>query len=202
MVRQICFLLLALSFANLLFSQDIDQSWGLSAGIYENKINEISVSYGLSDKTMLLFFTNLNYENRNTDVDYKATFVNTENKKYSNIETLVGAELRGFFYLSRVAPFGGVRFSGGWNSLKDEKTGSDWSKTHGLELNLGLTYGVEYFFNKALSVYLSMNLFNYTLSRQISEEFQNSSGTKIENTTKTHKIDFSQHPAIFLKIYF
>lgn len=202
MIRKICCLLLMLGSVNLLFSQDIDKAWGLSAGVYENKINEISVSYGLSDKTMLLFFSNIYYENRNTDVDYKANFVNTENQKYSDIETLIGAELRGFFYLSRVAPFGGVRFSGGYNSLKDEKTGADWSKTHGLALNLGLTYGVEYFFNKALSVYISMNLFNYTLSRNIVEEFVNSSGTTTESTIKTHKIDFSQHPAIFLKIYF
>lgn len=202
MIRQICFLLLTLGLVNLALSQDIDQSWGLSAGVYENKINEISVSYGLSNKTMLLFFTNIQYENRNTDVDYKANFVNTENKQWSNVETLVGTELRGFFYLSRVAPFGGVRFSGGWSSLKDEKTGADWTKTNALALNLGLTYGVEYFFNKALSVYLSMNLFNYTLARQIHEEFVNSSGTKTESTTKIHKIDFSQHPAIFLKIYF
>ncbi len=202
MIRKICCLLLMFGSVNLLFSQDIDKAWGLSAGVYENKINEISVSYGLSDKTMLLFFSNINYENRNTDVDYKANFVNTENQKYSDIETLIGAELRGFFYLSRVAPFGGVRFAGGYHSLKDEKTGADWSKTHGLALNLGLTYGVEYFFNKALSVYISMNLFNYTLSRNINEEFVNSSGTTTESTIKTHKIDFSQHPAIFLKIYF
>jgi hypothetical protein len=191
----------ALIAATTLSAQNPEQSWGLSAGLYQNSLNEIAVSYGISNRTILMLFTTLGYSHQSTDLDTKTPFVATTTEKSESISLQAGPEIRGYFRTGRVAPFGGIRASAGWNYNKFEESG-DWSKTRQFQVNFGATYGVEYFFQKSFSAYLCFNLLNYSLNRSVRQNFSQGSGTEIEETTKTHRIQFSQNPAIFIKIYF
>lgn len=192
----------ALMTATTLSAQNPEQYWGLSAGLYQNSLNEIAVSYGISNRTILMFFTTLGYSNQSTDSDTKTPFVATTTEKNESLSLLAGPEIRGYFRTGRVAPFGGIRASTGWNYHKYDGESGDWSKTRQFQINFGATYGVEYFFQKSFSAYLCFNLFNYSLMRSVRQNFLQGSGTEIEETTKTHQIQFSQNPAIFIKIYF
>jgi hypothetical protein len=188
--------------ANTLSAQNPEQSWGLNAGLYENELNEIAVSYGISNRTIIMFFADLGYANQSSDIDTKTPFLATATEKHESLSALFGPEIRGYFRTGRVAPFGGVRAAAGWNFDQQDAPNGDWSKTRQLQINLGATYGVEYFFQKSFSAYICLNLINYSLLRTVSENYAQISGIKIEDTTKTHRIRFSQNPAIFIKIYF
>lgn len=195
-------LVLLLILTTALPAQNIEQSWGLSAGLYENQLNEIAVSYGISNRTIIMLFADLGYKNQISDIDTKGPYEATATQKHESLSTLLGPEIRGYFRTGRVASFGGLRASTGWNYEKRDSPNGDWQKNRQFQINFGATYGAEYFFKKSLSVYISFTLFNYSLMRTVSENYTQGSGTKIEETTKTHQIQFTQNPAIFLKIYF
>jgi len=198
--------LVALSLSLLLIptlrAQDIDQAWGISAGLYENKLNEIAISYGLSNRTMLLFFTDLLYQNEKADIDITGAYTDMKNRTAKDLSLLVGSEIRGFFYTGRVSPFGGVRFSSGWQTLENVTPDDDWQKKRQLQVNVGVVYGAEYFIKNSISVYVSMNLFTYSLIRTINEDYNHLEGLTTKDTVKAHRVHFSQNAAIFLKIYF
>ena len=185
-----------------LSAQDIDKAWGISAGLYENKLNEIAISYGVSNRTLLLFFTNLKYETSNSDRDTRGSFYSTSTKKNNELSALIGTEIRGFFYPGRIAPFGGLRFSAGWQQLKNENSQNDWDKSKEFQINIGINYGAEFFITHSFSIYLNMTLLNYSLSRVMNELYQSNTGTTLEETIRRHKIHISQNPAIFVKLYF
>jgi hypothetical protein len=198
------FILFVLIFVScrVVYSQDIEKAWGISAGLYQNQVNEIAVSYGVSNRTSILFFTNLNYSNNNTDTEQSGAYVTSQTVNNDELSASIGSELRGYFYTNRVAPFGGIRFSIGGNNNKHEKSGSDWTKNRRIQINIGLTYGAEYFIKNTLSVYISMSLFEYSLTRQINEIYDHQENLITEATSQIHKVRITQNPAVFLKIYF
>lgn len=199
--------LLIVGFAILLafqsaLAQNIEKMWGISAGLYENQLNEISVSYGFSNRAAVLLFTNLDYTNSNTDEDKTGAYTTTGSIKNSALDFAIGGELRGYFYLNRVAPFGGVRFSVGSQNNKFEISDSDWKKTRALQVKIGLTYGAEYFFKSNFSIYLAMSLFEYSLTQQVDEIYVHNTNLKTEDTSRIHNLLIKQNPAVFVKIYF
>lgn len=203
MIRYISFVfVIIITLSSCLFAQDIDQSWALSAGLYENKLNEIAVGYGLSNRTMLLAFTDLSFSNKSTNTDARGPYMSTSSATDEDFSFILGSEIRGYFSTGRVAPFGGLRVSSGWRKDKNVISGSDWQKNRQFLVNFGVTYGVEYFFKRSFSVYLSMNLFNYSLIRTNTEEYIHAEGITTEDTIKEHQVSISQNPAVFLRIYF
>ncbi|MCI0512538.1 hypothetical protein L0128_04945 [candidate division KSB1 bacterium] len=185
-----------------LFSQNIEHAWGVSAGLYENKMNEIALSYGLSNRTTLLLVADVAHTSQTREYAINDVQDNTLNETFKNTGVLFGPEIRGYFYTNRVAPFAGVRSTLGWYATENEAVSGNWDKTKQFQINVGIVYGAEYFIKGSLSVYISMNLFMYSLGRNTSEKY--SVQSKINNKTiiEEHKINFSQNPALFLKIYF
>ncbi|MDZ7261970.1 MAG: hypothetical protein ONB05_07690 [candidate division KSB1 bacterium] len=201
------FTLVALSILagfNLAQGQDVEGLWGLSAGLYANSLNEVAISYGVSNRTMLLLFANISYDDWEDELETIIDTTRTRTTRSSGHKLAnVGPEIRGFFYLGgKIAPYGGVRIAGGWHSSKNNIQDAGWDRNRQLQLTFSLTYGAEYFFNEHLSIYAHMNLFSYSFIRTTQETYQTSSDRTSKVTSKVHRLDFSQRPALFLKFYF
>jgi hypothetical protein len=189
-------------FFSPVFSQNIEHAWGVSAGLYENKMNEIALSYGISNRTALLLVADVAYTSQTVEHAINGVQDNALNETFKNTGILFGPEIRGYFYTGRVAPFAGVRSTLGWYSTENAAITGNWDKTKQFQINVGIVYGAEYFIKGSLSIYISMNLFTYSLSRNTFENYTIQNNITNKKIIEEHKIHFSQNPAVFLKIYF
>lgn len=190
-------------FIGACYGQNIDKTFGISSGIYLNNLKEISISYGVSNKTMILIFANATYNNTNIDGDFHDGITYRADSTFKEINIVSGPEIRGYFFSNkRLSPFAGLRASIGWVQNKNETESGSWYKTNNFQLNFGLTYGAEYFVKRNLSIYACMNLFTYSLLRDKYEDYEQKSGTMTKVTIKSHILKFEQNPALFVRFYF
>jgi len=185
------------------YGQNIDKTFGIGSGIYLNKSKEISISYGVSNKTMILLFADVTYDNTNIDRDTQGGIIQKADSTCRQITLLGGPEIRGYFFSNkRLSPFAGIRASVGWVQDKNETEVGSWNKVNNFQLNFSLTYGAEYFIKKNLSIYACMNLFTYSLLREEYKDFDQNSGITTKSTAKSHILKFEQNPILFVRFYF
>ncbi|MBN1348251.1 hypothetical protein JXJ21_02480 [candidate division KSB1 bacterium] len=197
----VCIVFLAFGAAS--YGQNVEHQFGLGAGIYLNQLKEISLSYGISNKTMLLFFADVMYDQTDTDVESQSTLTTTQNTTDTEVAILAGPEIRGYFFSDkRLSPFAGIRSSIGWAHSKEKVESLNWNDKKTFQLNFGLTYGAEYFMRNNFSIYLCMNLFTYSMFRENEESHDQAGGIVTNTTLKRHRLILEQQPALFLRLYF
>jgi hypothetical protein len=184
MLKQIvCFVFLLLSVINQLTAQETHGKWGFSASVSPWMDNrEFSMSRTLTNSWSILFWAD--FTNDSNDNTYRM-----EGYKW-----IAGPELRRkLFFLKdyNIAPYAGIMVNGGYETWHN-----DARKYNVKEGGIELTFGVEYFINSYLSLYIHTRFFQYHYSY-----IDLDAGEKY--LTGYHVVKaFSNPPSLYIRFYF
>ncbi|MBC8182809.1 hypothetical protein H8E88_17035 [candidate division KSB1 bacterium] len=157
-MKKINFIILItfLCFSKTLISQPVKGKWGVSASLSPWTFNrEMTISKNLSKKWTILLWGDFSF-------DKNDTYYRIENgQKFS-----VGPEIRKkIYYLEKykIAPYCGLLMYSGYEKYDRQSKifPEDKHSRMAIEAGLEFTFGVEYFFNEHISLYIHSRFLRY-----------------------------------------
>lgn len=178
--------------------------WGLAAPLTNTSGMEIALSKMSSPSIMYLAGFNVGF----SKVSEESKIANSTNPPTSGTKTTavnfeIVPELRSYLWPNdRISPYWGflVMLGYGQENVKTP-AGSITieSKTSDIFAGLGLSFGVEYFMSKYLSLFIHTRLLSYKYS---SEKSESASSDPIIHTIRRHSLSALIYTALYLRLYF